>query len=79
MDRSPYAPWASSGVSLGSLTDRFGTIWFYELDTGTQTLLTTPQGKSRGPFVRVTKEPVTSEFGPCPSRSGPAMAGTAIR
>ena len=69
MDRSPYAPWAfiHREYHFGSDPEnRFGTLWFYELDTGTQTLLTTPQGRSRGPFVRVTKEPITSEFGPWP-------------
>ncbi len=68
MDRSPYAPWAFilREYHNNSVTDRFGTIWLYELDTGTQTLLTTPQGKSRGPFLRVTKEPASSEFGHFP-------------
>lgn len=69
MDRSPYAPWAfilrEYHFNSSDPADRFGTIWFYELDTDTKTLLTTPQGRSRGPFVRVTKEP-GPEFGPWP-------------
>ena len=69
MDRSPYAPWAFVLREYHYSSDpnnRSGTIWFYELDTDTKTLLTTPQGTSRGPFLRVTKEPITSEFGPWP-------------
>lgn len=67
MDRSPHSPWAFilREYHNNSPTDRSGTIWFYELDTDTKTLLTTPQGKSRGPFIRVTKEP-GPEFGPWP-------------
>ena len=69
MDRSPYSPWAfilgEYHYSKTDASDRRGTLWFYELDTGAQTLLTTPQGRSRGPFVRVTKEP-GPEFGPWP-------------
>ena len=62
MDRHPDFPWAfilgeyhSTGGANGA-----GTLWFYELDTGKLTRLTTPQGTSRGPFVRVTREPVSS-------------------
>ncbi|MFN2418912.1 MAG: WD40/YVTN/BNR-like repeat-containing protein [Candidatus Limnocylindria bacterium] len=69
MDRSPHAPWAFILREYRWSSDparRGGTMWFYELDTDTKTMLTTPQGTSRGPFVRVTKEPVTSEFGPWP-------------
>ncbi len=33
-------------------------LWFYELDTDTKTLIPFPQGKSRGPFVRVSKDEV---------------------
>lgn len=67
MDRSPYSPWAFilREYRWGSPEVRGGTMWFYELDTGTQTLLQTPQGNSRGPFVRVTKER-GPEFGPWP-------------
>ncbi len=69
MDRSPYAPWAfilrEYHFTSGDPANSSGTMWFYELDTGTQTLLTTPQGTSRGPFVRVTKER-GPEFGPWP-------------
>lgn len=67
MDRSPHSPWAFilREYHNNSPSDRSGTIWFYELDTDTKTLLTTPQGKSRGPFIRVTKEP-GPEFGPWP-------------
>ena len=70
MDRSPYFPWAfilrdyrfSSDPNISK-----GAVWFYELDTGTQTLLTTPQGNSRGPFIRVTTEAKhAQEFGPWP-------------
>ena len=68
MDRSPYSPWAfiHREYHFGAdAADRFGTMWFYELDTDRRTLLTLPQGRSRGPFVRVTKEP-GREFGPWP-------------
>lgn len=59
MDRSPYAPWAFilKEYHYGSNpSNRGGTIWFYELDTDSKTLLMTPQGTSRGPFVRVSKD-----------------------
>lgn len=49
MDRSPYAPWAFIFL-------RYGALWFYELDTGTKTLVPLPQGRWRGPFVRVSKD-----------------------
>jgi hypothetical protein len=69
MDRSPDFPWAfifrEYHYNSDVPTDRFGTIWFYELDTDTKTLLTTPQGRSRGPFIRVTREP-GPEIGPWP-------------
>jgi hypothetical protein len=69
MDRSPYNPWAfilrEYHNNPKDPADRFGTLWFYELDTDRQTLLTTPQGNSRGPFVRVTRE-AGPEFGPWP-------------
>ncbi|HEX6121271.1 MAG TPA: hypothetical protein VFZ03_17625 [Dongiaceae bacterium] len=57
MDRSPSAPWAfifkkyQPAPAKGS-----GQVWFYELDTETKTLLPLPQGRSRGPFVRVSKD-----------------------
>jgi hypothetical protein len=57
MDRSPLHPWAfifrdfQPSPSHGS-----GRLWFYELDTGTTTPLALPQGRSRGPFVRVSKD-----------------------
>lgn len=60
MDRSPSAPWAfifkkfihdSSDPRGGS-----GQLYFYELDTEMKTLLPLPQGFSRGPFVRVSKD-----------------------
>jgi hypothetical protein len=68
MDRSPYRPWAFilREYHYGEDPDnRFGTLWFYELDTDERTLLTTPQGTSRGPFVRVSRER-GPEFGPWP-------------
>jgi len=68
MDRSPHSRWAFifREFHFGSdPANRGGTLWFYELDTDTKTLLTTPQGRYRGPFVRVTKEP-GPEFGPWP-------------
>jgi hypothetical protein len=69
MDRSPYSPWAfilREYHWAATEDDRFGTIWFYELDTDTKTLLTMPQGRSRGPFLRVTAEPKSPETGPWP-------------
>jgi hypothetical protein len=57
MDRSPLHPWAfilrdyKSSPPHGS-----GRLWFYELDTGMATPLALPQGRSRGPFVRVSKD-----------------------
>ncbi|HET6619270.1 MAG TPA: hypothetical protein VFG64_04975 [Dongiaceae bacterium] len=57
MDRSPFAPWAfifkkyQTDPAHGS-----GEVWFYELDTETKTLLPLRQGRSRGPFVRVSKD-----------------------
>jgi hypothetical protein len=69
MDRSPYDPWAfifrEYHWDSANPANRGGTLWFYELDTERQTLLTTPQGNSRGPFVRVTREP-GPELGPWP-------------
>jgi photosystem II stability/assembly factor-like uncharacterized protein len=68
MDRSPYYPLAFilREYHYGSNpANRGGTLWLYELDTDRKTLLTTPQGTSRGPFVRVAAEP-GPEFGPWP-------------
>ncbi|HYE27747.1 MAG TPA: hypothetical protein VEA61_05885 [Allosphingosinicella sp.] len=69
MDRSPHNPWAfifrEYHFNSDDPADRFGTLWFYELDTDRRTLLTTPQGRSRGPFVRVTTEAAPG-VGPSP-------------
>jgi hypothetical protein len=63
MDRSPYRPWAfifadynfdKNAPGKGS-----GSLYFYELDTDTLTKLQTPQGRSRGPFVRVSSDTST--------------------
>jgi photosystem II stability/assembly factor-like uncharacterized protein len=62
MDRSPDHPWAFILKNYGGAG---GTLYFYELDTDRITPLTTPQGVSRGPFVRVTRE-TGPEFGPWP-------------
>jgi hypothetical protein len=60
MARPPDKPWAfifkefhytSSDPRKGA-----GELWFYELDTDTKTLLALPQGRSRGPFVSVSKD-----------------------
>lgn len=57
MDRSPLQPWAfilrdyQATPPHGS-----GRLWFYELDTDIKTPLALPQGRSRGPFVRVSKD-----------------------
>ena len=60
MDRSPFAPWAfvfkSYKFDPNDPRKGSGQLWFYELDTGTMTLLPLPQGRSRGPFVRVSKD-----------------------
>jgi hypothetical protein len=53
MDRSPFAPWA---FIMKRYDDSGGSLWFYELDSGTMTMLPLPQGRSRGPFVRVVKD-----------------------
>ena len=68
LDRSPHSPWAFIFREYHFGEDpanRGGTIWFYELDTDTKTLLTIPQGRFRGPFVRVSQER-GPEFGPWP-------------
>ncbi|MEP7209020.1 MAG: hypothetical protein ABI920_18960 [Casimicrobiaceae bacterium] len=57
MDRSPVQRWAfilkgyQAAPPHGS-----GKLWFYELDTDTKTALALPQGRSRGPFVRVSRD-----------------------
>ena len=57
MDRAPNQPWAfilrefRPSPAHGS-----GKLWFYELDTDTATALALPQGRSRGPFVRVSND-----------------------
>lgn len=59
MDRSPYAPWAFifKNYKYDGVPPRKGSgaLWFYELDTDTKTLIPLPQGRWRGPFVRVSK------------------------
>ncbi|HKQ52935.1 MAG TPA: hypothetical protein VJT74_11235, partial [Pyrinomonadaceae bacterium] len=57
MDRSPYAPWAFIFKDY-RWNPNGGTLWFYELDTETKTPLPLPQGRWRGPFVRVSKDEV---------------------
>ena len=57
MDRSPFDPWVFINAEY---TPGGSKLWFYELDSDRRTLLVFPQGKSRGPFVRVTKD---KEFG----------------
>jgi photosystem II stability/assembly factor-like uncharacterized protein len=60
MDRSPYAPWAFifKNYKYDGVPPRKGSgaLWFYELDTDTKTLIPLPQGRWRGPFVRVSKD-----------------------
>jgi hypothetical protein len=57
MDRSPLHPWAFIFKEFKpSPPNGSGKMWFYELDTDTKTPLALPQGKSRGPFVRVSKD-----------------------
>lgn len=62
MDRSPFAPWAfifkNYKFDPNDPRKGSGQLWFYELDTDTKTLLPLPQGRSRGPFVRVSKDNV---------------------
>jgi hypothetical protein len=69
MDRSPDFPWVfilrEYHWDSTNPANQFGTLWFYELDTDRRTVLTTPQGNSRGPFVRVTRER-GPEIGPWP-------------
>jgi hypothetical protein len=57
MDRSPFHPWAFILRDYQrSPPNGSGGLWFYELDTDTKTLLALPQGRSRGPFVRVSRD-----------------------
>jgi hypothetical protein len=57
MDRAPNQPWAFIFKNFKpSPANGSGGMWFYELDTNTKTLLALPQGRSRGPFVRVSKD-----------------------
>ncbi len=60
MDRSPFEPWAfvlkEYHFNSQEPGNGGGTLWFYELDTDTATPLPLPQGRSRGPFVRVSKD-----------------------
>lgn len=53
MDGSPYARWA---FIFQKYAPDGGKLWFYELDTGTTTAVPTGHGRSRGPFVRVSKD-----------------------
>ena len=60
MARPPDKPWAfiSKEFHYTSTDPRKGAgeLWFYELDTDTKTLLALPRGRSRGPFVRVSRD-----------------------
>ncbi len=57
MDRSPLHPWAFIFKEFHEAPPHgSGKLWFYELDTDTATPLALPQGRSRGPFVRVSKD-----------------------
>ena len=60
MDRAPGQPWAfiSKEYHFNSQEpgNGAGSLYFYERDTDTKTLLTLPQGRSRGPFVRASKD-----------------------
>ncbi len=57
MDRSPLQPWAFILRDYQAAPpDGSGRLWFYELDTDMKTPLALPQGRSRGPFVRVSKD-----------------------
>lgn len=60
MDRVPDKPWAFLFKEYHHTPDDprkgGGQLWFYELDTDTKTLLELPQGNSRGPFVRVSRD-----------------------
>jgi hypothetical protein len=55
--RSPLQPWAFIFKDFNpSPAHGSGSLWFYELDTGAKTLLALPQGRSRGPFVQVSRD-----------------------
>lgn len=57
MDRAPGRPWAFIFNQFHpSPTNGSGKIWFYELDSDTRTVLAIPQGRSRGPFFRITPD-----------------------
>jgi photosystem II stability/assembly factor-like uncharacterized protein len=57
MDRSPLHPWAFIFRSYTTApANGSGKLWFYELDTDIMTPLALPQGRSRGPFARVSKD-----------------------
>jgi hypothetical protein len=57
MDRSPHHPWAFIFKEFQpSPKHGSGKMWFYELDTDIKTPLALPQGRARGPFVRVSKD-----------------------
>ena len=53
MDRSPFDSWA---FIYKRFTTGGSNLYFYELDSDTKTLLPFPQGRWRGPFVRVSKD-----------------------
>lgn len=53
MDRSPFDSWA---FIYAEYTSGGGKLWFYELGSETKTPLPFPQGRWRGPFVRVAKD-----------------------
>lgn len=57
MDRAPGKPWAFIFNQFrASPANGSGKIWFYELDSDTRTVLAIPQGRSRGPFFRITPD-----------------------
>jgi hypothetical protein len=53
MDRSPFDSWA---FIYKEFTTSGSKLWFYELGSETKTLLPFPQGRWRGPFVRISKD-----------------------
>jgi hypothetical protein len=60
MSRAPGQPWAfilkEYHFSKQEPRNGSGSLYFYELDTDTKTLLALPQGRSRGPFVSASKD-----------------------